>query len=541
MFLPRKLQKRAHPSRTAQSSQDRAKIAAAAKSKTSSTEGDNHIETSLSASSPGLDDHHELSAVSSQNSSAAAHHEAQKTTASSAEAAKLDRLVEFLFLRLSPLSLALYSHEERHQRGTTPKTDLIANIISAIEAQPEGRSTKEHHDAAGRTPSIHFARLLNLIPGLATRCKSISLLSQALQAMRDGPAAAWFTLHADKFQLEWLPTYTHITRQLHTAIGSRLQKSSLMDLTLPRLVYIESIPPRIRTRSHAASYLINLINSLTATNDNAAILAVLEPSLVDRHLMAESSSSPSAAALEDRWISGRGVFLLDSPKSVESLCRTYQWHLADRVLATDAPQKKQQPIRCLDWAKWIEMKQLYLEQQQQQLTRQRSEDPADSSVRCNSQWVTSNADKTAESIERKRPSSPTPIHNHSDSWFLGTILTLNLLHPKPTTLAIPSFTSTSELTPTFFNRHLKPQLEKPVPESISYIHTLPIDNETVVAIRTSHRHLATRLLCNFPELRRMHEAEEQTYWTELPIKVRTAAHNRILALDYKFTSHASTH
>ncbi|SPO30443.1 uncharacterized protein UTRI_06373 [Ustilago trichophora] len=543
MFLPRKLQKRARSNSVTQTSQARQKIAAANTSKISSTERDNDIRTETVASSP--EDDHEPSAISSQASSTAGQYEAQGTRATLTEAAKVDRLVEFLYLRLSPLWLALHSLEEHHQRGTTPCSDLVAHITSPMEPESEDSPNKERSHEAKRTSTIHLARILNLLPGLPTRCKSISLLSQALQAMQDGPAAGWFTLHAEKFQLEWSSTYSHITHQLRIDIGSRLQNSSLVELMSHRLVYIESIPPRIRTRSHAAAYLVNLINNLTHTLDNAAVLAVLEPSLVDRQLMAEPFSIPSAAVLEDRWISGRGFFLLDSPESVDLLCHTYHWNLADRVAATDAPQNKQEPIRCLDWTHWIEMKQLYLQQQQQQHKPHKSESLPDSSITRHPQCITTNTNKTLANINRKPPSSPTSSSPHlpKDNWFLGTILILDMVHLRSINPNIPFFFTTTTTTTSSnleWNQLVKSHLEKLVPESISYIHSsldLQGGSDKIV-IRTSHRICAEKLILVFPLLRYMDQGQEQIYWSCLPRKVQTAAYNRMIALDNQLACHA---
>ncbi len=126
-------------------------------------------------------------------------------------------------------------------------------------------------------------------------------------------------------------------------------------------------------------------------------------------------------------------------------------------------------------------------------------------------------------------------------WYKGTIL---LLHLPPSSdpgsiLKLPAF-SPSDLTPAFFNRHLKPQLEKIVPESISYINTLTTssssqssDSAIVVAIRTAHPTYAAQLASRFPELSKMNEEGEQRYWSDLPAKVRTAAQNRVIVLDRK--------
>ncbi len=50
----------------------------------------------------------------------------RQTTGASADAAKLERLVDFLFLRLSPLHLALNATGERQRSSTTGVSDLVS-------------------------------------------------------------------------------------------------------------------------------------------------------------------------------------------------------------------------------------------------------------------------------------------------------------------------------------------------------------------------------------------------------------------------------
>ncbi len=197
-----------------------------------------------------------------------------------------------------------------------------------------------------------------------------------------------------------------------------------------------------------------------------------------------------------------------------------------------------EPIRCLSWSGWVEMRQSYLDWQ-----RRRQQEIDARSLK----------DVTHERQEVRRQDDDGAVNGHDlpavttwsaapdatqkeDIWYRGTILLLSLPPPLDTTLTTPPFSTASELTPSFLNRHLKPQLEQRVSESISYIHTYapPSSSSTagaaMVAIRTAHSTYASQLIGGIPALMRMPEAEEDAYWSNLPLKVRTAAHSRILAL-----------
>lgn len=99
-------------------------------------------------------------------------------------------------------------------------------------------------------------------------------------------------------------------------------------------------------------------------------------------------------------------------------------------------------------------------------------------------------------------------------------------------LDLPTCTAL-DCTPNFWNHYLKPHLEKRVPESIAYIHTV---SPSQVAIRTAHPSYAKRLKAHFASLTLLDAAEEDKYWAELEPKVKTLAKNRILALDDKLSS-----
>lgn len=525
MFLPRKLQKRAHSKGTT-STASPAPTAAETTEESHGTSPDCSSINADTTSTSYCEDGDQTQRSSSQITSTSSTSAPQATATTSTEVAKLERLVEFLFVRLSPPYLVLAAREERKQSGNGPCSDLVSTITASVPSGNSDSTDKSPESTTQQGSRIHLARMLSSIPGLATRCKSISLLSEAIEAMQEGAAVGWFTLHKDTFQLEWSTKYIKIVQQLHTAATKIVAEDRLSAALAPHLVYIESIPPRFRSRSQAASYIGTLLKE-------AAVLAVLEPASVDRQLMA-GKSRPPVSRLEEKWISGRGFFLLDSPTQVEELCSKYRWNLAERMPASQSANgtEKTEPIRCLSWPKWVEMKKLYLEQQQR--SRQRPPSPEQ--------------DDIAEDSNGKRKHISPPNSERLDTeedeadsnanWYRGTILLLPLMPslPSGSSLNLPSY-SESNLTPALFNRHLKPQLEKQVPESISYINILPShpanESKTVAAIRTSHPKYATQLLSRFPELQRMDQAGEEQYWAELPAKVRTAAQNRILSLDRK--------
>lgn len=470
MFLPRKLQKRKHAGRSS------AQADGASGSKAAVHEArDDDVDGPKSAGEAVLRDDAGTDRSTSASTSTNEHSQAQASSpapSSTTETAKLDRLVEFLYTRLSPLA---------PQQSQQSLSDLF-------------RTTTTQN----QTPTLHtthLARLLTCIPGLATRCKSITLLAQALHTLASGAARNWFTLHRETFLVEWSGGYVRAVRDLASLNSEGLA---------PLLVYVESIPPRVRTRAQAASYLHGAMGG-----SGVMVLAVLEPGVVDLAM----AGSEGEWRVDGGWTSGRAFFVLDGPEGVDALCRAYPWELEKR---SDA---KGEPIRCLSWDGWREMREVYLRQLQ------------------HGQLAASNGDAArVDGTDHREPAKRNPTDADVDStapWYRGTILVLPLATTSAA-LPLPTFTR-SQLTPAFLNRHLKPQLEQRVPESVSYIHPLPpadsFNSDTKVAIRTAHASLATRLLTHFPDLVPMVAAQEDAYWTALPEKTRTAARRRALALD----------
>ncbi|SJX66347.1 uncharacterized protein SRS1_16668 [Sporisorium reilianum f. sp. reilianum] len=422
MFLPRKLQKRSHPGRNAQSS-----------GAGSAANGAN--QDVGQAKSEAVE---RVAAAVSSSSACTPQVEASSSAPSKAEADTLDRLVEFLYMRLSPLSLAAHHTAHTHD-----------DLYTALLHPPE-----QHDDRSAKPHTTHLARLHTLVPGLATRCPSIALLAHALQTLAAGPAPNWYTLHHRQFVVEWSRDYMH-------TLSTHRDSAALA----PLLVYVESMPPRIRTRTHAASYVNGLMQQAT-------VEAVLEPSVVDRCF-----GSRWTRVVEGQWTSGRAFVLVSTREGVERLCSAYPW---------DVRRARAEPIRCLSWPAWVEMRELYRAQQQH---------PAP-------------------------PLDVTPPANHP--WHRGTILLLPLPATHPLTLP------PTPHTPLRLNTHLKPQLEQHVPESIAYIHALTTNE---IAVRTAHAALAARLRTAFPQLTRMDAAQEDAYWSGLPDKTRAAARRRAQALD----------
>ncbi|GAC76307.1 hypothetical protein PANT_20c00052 [Moesziomyces antarcticus T-34] len=403
MFVPRKLQKRTHHGR--------------AQTRT---------------------DEHDQDACAPQTHDTPAAHSVE------VDAGKLERLVGFLHAVLDPLHVAFAARDEAHTLPTsTPWSDLAAAI-------------------AARSSGIHLARLLQLVPGLATRCKSISLLAEALTTCKTRAAAGWYGL--DAFRVTWSDGYAEIVRDLVAA-------SDVAEALGPRLVYIEHIPPTVRTRPQATEYVARLLKA----GADAGVFGVLEPAVVQHALMADKT-----AELGGRWVSGRGFFVLDA-RSVEYLCDAYPWDLAQR-------SHKGEPLRCLSWSQWERLHAMYA-------AHQLAQQPAAPSVKV------------------------------EDKWWRGTMLLLRL----PVREGCLSVPEGGDRTVGFWNRHLKPQLERHVPESIAYMHT----HHDAVAIRTAHPAYATQLLAHFPQLHRMPPSDEDDQWCQLPAKVHNAAHTRLLTLDHK--------
>ncbi len=403
MFVPRKLQKRTHPGRA----------------------------------QPRTGEH-------DQDACAPQTHETPAGPSLAVDAGKLDRLVEFLHTVLSPLHVALAARDEgRTHPASTPWSDLAAAI-------------------AARGSGIHLARLLQLVPGLVTRCKSISLLEAALTTWQAGAAEGWFSLEA--FRITWSDGYADIVRHLVAA-------KEIAEALGPRLAYIECIPPAVRTRAQATEYVARLLKA----GAGGGVFGVLEPAVVQHALMADKTVELGA-----RWVSGRGFFVLDA-RRVEYLCDTHPWDLAQRV-------HREEPVRCLSWSQWERLHAMYT-------AHQLAQQPAAPSV----------------NVEHK--------------WWRGTMLLLRL-PVREGSLHVPEG---GDRTVGFWNRHLKPQLERGVPESIAYMHV----HRDGVAIRTAHPVYATQLLAHFAQLDRMPPSDEDDLWCQLPAKVQTAAHTRLLTLDRK--------
>ncbi|KAF6767195.1 hypothetical protein PSEUBRA_003159 [Kalmanozyma brasiliensis GHG001] len=523
MFLPRKLQKRSQNGRTIKQ-----RSASVATELSVRDDGDAREDrgsvrfgstpgSTQDASSPELTGRHQDVA-------------SQPASRSISETGKLDRLVDFLFLRLSPLSLVLSARGQAN-RGLS-LAELVRGIIGDAK-HPEADGSKPAVSA--EASNVHLARLLSSLPGLNSRCKSISLLAEALHEAQKGPAAGWFTVHHDTFQLEWSPSFVGRLRELSIAAESA---ATLSTSIAPLLIYIESIPPRIRTRAQASSYLAELLRSSCEGPEHGMVLNVLEPSLVDGQLMSGMDTLASAS-LEGKWISGRGFFLLNSPAHVNSLCKKYEWDLALRGRSTKRSEQGQEsPIRCLSWTGWVEMRQSYLDWQRR--AQQDNERDSSAATAAEDDASLSQGDVGATHDHNGITSSAVvpdlDASKDEDHWYRGTILLLRLPPPSNSTLIIPPFSSASDLTPAFLNRHLKPQLEQHVPESISYIHVHNPDSSSstddlTVAIRTAHPTYATKLTTHFPALLRMDAPAEDAYWSALPPKVRSSAHSRFLALD----------
>lgn len=194
-----------------------------------------------------------------------------------------------------------------------------------------------------------------------------------------------------------------------------------------------------------------------------------------------------------------------------------------------------EPIRCLSWTGWVEMKQSYLDWQRR---RQRKSERSSSQDVTQERREPRRPDDDEAANGNAQPAAPTSsaapdATQKQDAWYRGTMLLLSLPPAAKSTLIPPPFSTASELTPSLLNRHLKPQLEQRVSESISYMHTYasPSAHAATVAIRTAHPTYAAQLATHIPALTPMPQAEEDVYWSTLPLKVRTAAHNRFLALN----------
>ncbi|CDU24292.1 uncharacterized protein SPSC_03363 [Sporisorium scitamineum] len=476
MFLPRKLQKRTHAGRSAQSDAV-SSVAQQAKRDVAQLKPSDEIaqqEATAANSSSAWTSTYATPQAESPS----------PTPNSKPETAKLDRLVEFLYTQLSPLVAPLTHHTDQ----STPN--------HLFPASPQNRPP---------TP-IHLARLLTHLPHLATRCKSIHLLSQALHillthntttAAAAAAAGNWFVLHRDAFCLEWSPRYMRVVSEVGCVDGVGLGKL---------LVYVEAIPARVRTRVEAAGYLNGLLmGEGEGEGEGGMVLGVMEPGVVEGWMMGGQGVGLVGSMLGGKWTSGRGFFVLDSCKHVEVLCRTYSWDLSQRPNV-----KPLEPIRCLSWSEWVTMRKLY--HRRQKLMR-----PSPSDTQPQPDHTNSQPDSSLTLL-------PEPAHSNC---YRGTIL---LLLPFP------------HLAPALLNRHLKPQLEKRVAESISYIHPFPTTNAdsatttSTIVIRTAHPILAAQLLLHFPELTRMQPDQEDSYWSTLPRKTRHSARRRVLTLSSTTTN-----
>ncbi|TKY87512.1 hypothetical protein EX895_003526 [Sporisorium graminicola] len=516
MFLPRKLQKRTHAGRTTPS--NAAAYAA--------QQFDQHI---TEPQSDGGTAQQQAAAISTPCGSSSKHTASQgqaspSASDSKAEAAKLDRLVDFLFVRLSPLGLRM-SHSDQSHGGRQPSDDdLYSVLLKSSQRLRNGHNANNDEDEkrSGTPVTIHLARLRTLLPGLATRCKSIELLSQALQVLTHSSAANWLVLHHQAFSVEFSAAYIRVLG------GTECLNSATL---APLLVYVESIPPRIRTRKQAASYLHSLVSSNAPDpSDAGMVLAVVEPGTADRCMMSGREAGLAGSIMDGKWTSGRAFFVLSSHEHVEALCRVYAWHLSRRSPGpASASASASEPIRCLSWCAWVEMRDLY-RRQQASVRRPPLDPPA---PRDGGERTPAVSDHAPPDVDPAEP------------WYRGTILLFPLpLTPGSTALASllpPAPFTPAQLTQAFLNRRLKPQLEQRVPESISYIHPqrpTGADAMTVV-IRTAHPTLAARLVHHFPHLAPMENAQEDTYWASLPEKTRNAAQRRALTLT--LTDPGNTH
>ncbi|KAJ9475900.1 hypothetical protein PHBOTO_005972 [Pseudozyma hubeiensis] len=532
MFLPRKLQKRSHAGRA---------TAPIAKKTAAEDPNDKVIEV-LESPQKGQQSsllHNSPSTDRSDTRVGASPSPPPKSCRASVETAKLDRLVDFLYMRLSPL--ALTPSQTKHPPDGrdpehTPQQGYSKKELNTSSDQP----SKERKPA-----TIHLARLLTLLPGLDTRCKSITLLLEALHTLAAGAAANWFVVHEDTFVLEWLPPYIRFKDLISTSCSPSLISPQLASL----LVYAESIPPRMRTRAQAAAYLHSLMLADRADQTcSGIVVGVFEPSIVDRYLMTGRNEMLSASLLEEKWTSGRAFFLLNSSDHVSSLCSKYSWHFSDRAANQEKRDRTKliggpfEPIRCLSWGGWVEMREQYCKQQE--LIKERAQTA--SSRHCEPKGKLDSTHANAVQDRRKRKSTGDPSGGtQSGKWYRGTILLLSL-HPSPRTsdaLIVPPFSEASQVTPEWLNRHLKPQLEQRVPESISYIHShqsaSTVSAVVQVAIRTAHPLLANQLLTHFSELKSMDETAEDQYWSEMPDKPRTSALNRLRRISAKLNSAAT--
>lgn len=553
MFLPRKLQKRSNASRTTH--QNTAQPAVYG-----STDHVVEVDPDVGSNNKAqaLED---STLIDLQNNtfigqSSVSPLQSQRSTA---EAAKLDRLVDFLYMRLSPLnSSASDLNQSEEEKKSIAELDRSILINAEALREPDEVSLYYTTPFRARKPAtVHLARLLVLVPRLATRCKSISLLNDALQLLAQRSAVNWFVVHSHACLLEWLPPYIRFKNSVST-----FSSPSVWSLQLaPLLVYVESLPPRVRTRSEAAAYLYQTMcchsHDYPGFQNSGIIVSVLEPSIVDQHLMTSHNSSLPASILEGKWTSGRAFFLLNSEQHVRDLCRTHPWDFFARA-AVKAEHKRIklihdpfEPIRCLSWADWVDMKEQY--STYKELVKEAIQ--TQSSTQDD---VQSNVDRTsigarAVHDERKKQYTTDFSKNHNGSgratecnkWYRGSILLLSLQSTPDASaaLAVPPFDSPSQITTAFLNQHLKPRLEQRVPEAVSYIHPrqLPsasfssVEGTVEVVIRTAHPSFADQLLTQFHQLRRMDELAEDRYWSDMPDKPRSRAFGRMCRLGASFT------
>ncbi|GAC94241.1 hypothetical protein PHSY_001812 [Pseudozyma hubeiensis SY62] len=528
MFLPRKLQKRSNAGRAA------APIA----TKTAAEDPNDKVIKVVESPQKGQQSSllHDSPSANRSDTLGASLSPPPKSCRTGVEAAKLDRLVDFLYMRLSPLNLTLSQTKhppDGRDPGDAPQQAYSNTLPKTSSDQPFIES---------KSATIHLARLLTLLPGLDTRCKSVTLLSEALQTLATGAAANWFVVHEDTFVLEWLPPYIRFKDLISTSWSPSLISPQLA----PLLVYAESIPPKIRTRAQAAAYVHNLMFArLTDQTGPGIVVGVFEPSTVDRYLMTGRNEPLPASVLEEKWTSGRGFFLLNSSDLVSSLCSEYPWHFSDRAVNEEKYDKTKliggttEPIRCLSWGGWVEMREQYCKQQE--LIKEKAQTASSGQCEPEGKLDSTHANTVQDRRERKSTGEPSG-GNQRGKWYRGTILLLSL-HPTPSTsdaLIVPPFNEASQVTPEFLHRYLKPQLEQRVPESISYIHShrsASTDAAVVqAAIRTAHPHLANQLLTHFSELKSMDETDEDQYWFQMPDKPRISALNRLRRISAKLNT-----
>ncbi|PWY97907.1 hypothetical protein BCV70DRAFT_202398 [Testicularia cyperi] len=508
-------------------------------------------------------------------------HPHQHEPGSDEDEAKAIRLAGFLFDQLSPISLSYTASIS----SDSPETELVQHLLRF-----------SHAPSGDKSVPLHTARILAL-PRITARCKTLSNLAAGL-AKLCSYQLGWFDISSDGYQVHFSTEYINVLAYL-----SEQRQRQPRHLEPSNIVYIESLPPVLKTQVEAAGYVSTLLaeheDKINIDSDapsasagqstrygKSLVLAVYEPTRSGFppppfHSLPTSRYLHSHAETEPRkhWISGRGFFVLSSPRAVEHLEQTFTWALDNRILldsqSTDPAQRH--AIRCLSLHAWRRMKEEYLavlqqpQQPQQRIAsatataetlpslspnaatgsksrsngkrKRKAEAETEARVEAGSssrsastskgeKKVTTPAGSTAARTDPLTPAAPdTP-------WYRGTILTIPCPDPnKPSTS--PAAISS-----------LKARLEKHVPESISYIHLHdgnPKHEETgdkasqqkaapTYVIRTAHPCQARRLIQADSNLEPLPPDQEDKYWLGLPPKIRAQAQKRRCALDAKFSS-----